>query len=168
MAKKQLLALSLLLIMAIIPLYSMDFKVAEEDGVKFEWVIMEGEIHIKLTAPAKGWIAIGFNPSRAMKDADYKMGYVDGDKVVLEDHFGTAMFRHQEDTRIGGKNDFELIGGSETGNQTFLEFVMPLNSGDEYDSVLVEGAETKVLLAYASTDNMSRKHSWRTSITIRL
>lgn len=145
-----------------------DFKTVEESGVLFQWKIDGGDIHIRLTAPTEGWVAVGFNPSRAMKDADFKLAYVDGSEVVIEDHFGSGLFKHKKDMDLGGTDDFQLVSGSESDGSTTVEFIMPLNSGDDKDSLLEEGVEAKVLLAYARNDDIRRKHSWKTSLMVEL
>lgn len=144
------------------------YKKVEDIGMTFQWKVVGQMLQIKLTAPSEGWVAVGFNPSRMMKDADYKMGYVDGSTVVLEDHFGTGNISHKLDTDIGGSDDFELIGGFEKDGSTTIEFRMPLNSGDEKDSILREGDDVKVLLAYSNRDSLTRKHRRRSSIMIKL
>jgi len=144
------------------------FRKAEQSGIVFEWKIEGDDITIRLSAPTEGWVAVGFNPSRMMKDADFKMAYVDGNSVVLQDHYGTGNISHKKDIDVDGTDNFELISGKEEDGWTTVEFKMPLDSGDSRDTPLVEGEETHVLLAYATRDNFSRKHRRRTSINIEL
>lgn len=145
-----------------------DFKEVEDSEISFKWKVEGENLQIILSAPTEGWIAVGFNPSKVMKDADYKLAYVQGGNTVMQDHFGTGLFGHKIDTDIGGSSNFELISGRESGGMTTVEFTMPLNSGDEYDTILQEGDEVKVLLAYGSRDDLSRKHKKRASVIIEL
>lgn len=148
--------------------FSMDFKEVVDKQISFKWVVEGENLHIILSAPTEGWVAVGFNPSKVMKDADFKLAFVSNGNTVMEDHFGTGLFGHKSDTTIGGSSDFQLISGRENGGSTTVEFKIPLNSTDQYDQVLQAGAEVKVLLAYGSNDDLSRKHKERTSITIKL
>lgn len=148
--------------------FSGEFKEVEDSEIHFLWAVEGENLHMILSAPTEGWVAVGFNPSKVMKDADYKLAYVQGSDTVIEDHFGTGLFGHKIDSSIGGSSNFELINGSESDGITTVEFTMPLNSGDEFDSILEEGDEVKVLLAYGSSDDLSRKHKKRTSIIIEL
>jgi hypothetical protein len=144
------------------------FKEIIDTEISFQWKIEGESLRIILSAPTEGWVAVGFNPSRVMKDADYKLAYVDGTETVMEDHFGTALFAHKSDTEIGGTSDFEIISGKEEMGKTIIEFRIPLNSGDDKDTLLMEGSEVKVLLAYGTRDNLSQKHKKRTSVAITL
>ena len=144
------------------------FKEVVDADVTFQWKIEGNNLHIVLSAPTEGWVAVGFNPSRVMKDADYKLVYVDGSTVNMEDHFGTALFAHKIDTSLDGSSDFQVIEGKEEMGITTVDFTIPLNSGDQYDKVLAEGDEVKVLLAYGVRDNLSQIHKKRGSLTIIL
>jgi len=136
--------------------------------MSIEYEIVEGQLNITLTAPTEGWIAIGFQPSSMMKDANIIIGSVEGDTVTIDDHFGTSAFAHKRDTDLGGSLDVEAGEGSEAGGTTTFSFSIPLDSGDSYDAVLRSGDTVKVILAYAKKDNFSTKHSYRTSAEITL
>lgn len=148
--------------------FSNEFKEVVDKDISFKWNVEGANLHIILSAPTEGWIAVGFNPSRVMKDADFKLAAVSNGKTIIEDHFGTGLFGHKSDTSIGGSSDYQLVNGRESGGVTTIEFTIPLNSGDEYDKILVKGDEVKVLLAYGSNDDMTRKHKARTSVVIEL
>ncbi len=126
------------------------------------------KLNVTLTAPTEGWIAVGFQPSSMMKDANIIIGSVDGDTVTIEDHFGTSAFAHKPDTDLGGSRDVEAGEGSEAGGTTTFSFAIPLDSGDSYDAVLRSGDTVKVILAYAKKDGFGTKHSYRTSAEITL
>ncbi|MBI9098383.1 MAG: DOMON domain-containing protein [Spirochaetaceae bacterium] len=149
-------------------LLSDGFKEIIDKEISFQWKVEGEDLLIRLSAPTEGWVAVGFNPSRVMKDADYKLAYVKDGEVVMEDHFGTSLFGHKEDTTLDGSNDFEVTEGKEEGGITSVIFSIPLNSGDENDTILAEGDEVKVLLAFGTRDNLSQKHKERTSVVITL
>jgi len=165
---KKILYFIILMVVLSQAVFSDDFKEVEDKNITFKWKVEEDSLHIILSAPTTGWVGVGFNPSKVMKDADFKMAFVNNGNTVMEDRFGVGLFKLDNDTAIGGSSDFELITGSETNGVTEVEFTIPLNSGDEFDTVLNEGDEVKVLLAYGSSDDMSRKHKGRTSVMIEL
>jgi len=144
------------------------FREVTESDITFQWKIDGEELIIILSAPTEGWVAVGFNPSKVMKDADFILAYVDGSRVHIEDHFGTGLFGHKIDTSIGGTDNVEVIEGKEEMGSTTVKFSIPLNSGDEYDKVLAEGDDVKVLLAFGDRDDLTRKHKRRTSVEIEL
>lgn len=51
------------------------------------WRIDKEQIHVKLTAKTTGWVAIGFDPEKAMQGADIIIGAVKKGKVKIEDHY---------------------------------------------------------------------------------
>ena len=62
----------------------------------------------------------------------------------------------------------KVIEGNETKKETMISFVIPLNSGDEYDKVLEEGASYVVLLAFGDKDDFKVRHRKRVKVKITL
>ena len=144
------------------------YQISETKGIIFQWKIENEDIQIILSAPTTGWVAIGFDPSRMMKDADILIGYVKDGKVFMEDHFGAGYTKHKLDTDLGGTEDITIIDGYEIEKKTTLKFSIPLNSGDSFDSKLEKGEEYKVIFAYGKKDNFTSYHKVRASMTITL
>ncbi len=145
------------------------YKYITTEDLEFKWKIEADNIKVKMSAPTTGWVAVGFDPSRVMKDADYVFGYVENGELTISDQFGTGAFSHKADTEIGGTNDIVTASGSEASGRTTLEFVIPLNSGDEYDVVLDPDQQHTVLFAYGpdGADNFSKKHSFRSKVNLQ-
>lgn len=142
---------------------------AKAGDMSFSWKIVDKNIHVKLSGETTGWIAVGFNPTDQMKDANFVIGYVKDDKVTIEDDFGHEERAHKMDEDMGGKNDVTVVGGEEKGKTTTIEFSIPLDSGDKYDTVIDPNGETVVLLAYGgSRDSFKSKHKYRTAIKVNL
>jgi hypothetical protein len=112
----------------------------------------------KVSCETKGWLAIGFNPTKVMKNANIIIGYADSNSSVLVDQFGTGMMEHQPDTAVGGKNN--IIDGkcTEENGITTLSFTIPLDSGDPKDVKIVPGQKTKVIFACGAKDDFASKH----------
>lgn len=137
--------------------------------MSFAWTVSGDKLQVKLSAPTKGWVAIGFNPTEAMKGANIVIGYVKNGKAVLSDHFGEGINEHKADTKLGGTEDATLIGGSEEGDTTTVEFTMPLGSADANDNKIDVNADTLVLLAYGlDRDSIKVKHKVRTALNVNL
>lgn len=146
--------------------YDHEIKAKKMD---FAWKIDAENMHIKLSAPTTGWVGIGFNPTKMMEGANYILGYVKDGKVKLRDDYGDSQRNHKEDKRLGGTTDLTVVGGEEQGENTTLEFTIPLNSGDEYDTVIDPNGNTVVLLAYGGKrDSFRSKHKYRETININL
>jgi len=145
------------------------YKVITADELEFRWIVEDERINVEVTAPTTGWVAVGFDPSRAMKDADFIFGFVKDGELQISDHFGSGAFSHEADTELGGTDDIISASGKEVDGSTTLEFVIPLNSGDEYDVDLNPEQEHTVLFAYGpdGSDNFSSKHSFRTKVILQ-
>lgn len=139
------------------------------EGVTFAWKVDGDTLHAKISAKTKGWVAVGFNPVKQMQGGNYILGYVKGDKVEVTDHFGNKSVNHSADEKLGGTSDVTLVGGSEKGGTTTIEFTIPMDSGDEYDSVLSADGDTVVVLAYGPPrDSFKARHRKQAKKTVNL
>ncbi len=142
---------------------------ANVDGIVFAWKVADDNLNVKLSAKTTGWVGIGFNPTNQMQGADYILGYVKKNKVSLRDDYGDSERNHKSDEKLGGTSNVTLVGGEEKGGMTTVEFSIPLNSGDKYDSVIDPTGDTVVLLAYgAGRDSFRSKHKERKTIKVNL
>jgi hypothetical protein len=145
-----------------------EWKSAGADDFWLEWMVDGDDLHVVFSSITSGWIAVGFNPTRKMKDANIIMGYVDDGEVTIEDHFGNSQISHRNDEAMGGTNNVIIIDGSEIEGVTELSFTIPLDSGDPHDRALVEGQTYKVIFASHTKDKITMKHNRRTSREITL
>lgn len=141
-------------------------KVMAEDFAFYWLADEEGMLHVKLSAPTTGWVAVGFAPSSMMKDADFIIGYVKDGEVEISDEFGISPVAHKPDEKLGGKDNVTDKSGWEKNDFTEISFTIPLNSGDKYDKVLKPGEKYKVIFAYGMADNLISKHKKTASVEI--
>ncbi|OJF76218.1 MAG: hypothetical protein BKP49_08740 [Treponema sp. CETP13] len=135
----------------------------------FSWEIQESNLIMTLSAPTTGWVSVGFEPTKMMKDADILLFSVDKDGIVsAEDDYGTSLFGHKNDVNLGGTNNITILSGSEKNGTTTVSFSIPLSSGDVYDKQLVKGQMIKVLFASSSRDKFTSKHNKKASGNIQL
>lgn len=152
------------------PLLAQDYahEVKAKD-MTFSWTIDGSNLKGKISAKTTGWVGIGFNPTEKMKGADFILGYVKDGKAQIIDDYGTEKNAHKDDDKIGGTNNATLVGGTEEGGITTIEFSIPLNSGDKMDTVIDPAGETTILLAYGgSRDSFISKHKDRATIKVNL
>jgi len=139
------------------------------DKMSFDWSVTGDTLAVKIAAPTTGWVGIGFNPSDMMKDANIIIGYVKDGQVTISDDFGVGVTAHAPDEVKGGTSNVTVVGGSEAGNTTTLEFTIPLKSGDDKDGAIDPNADTKVMFAYGpDRDSMRMKHQYDKVVTINL
>lgn len=146
------------------------FQQASYGDYQLEWRVVGQELEIRFSAQTTGWVAIGFKPSRMMRDANIIIGYVSGTTVTVEDHFGNRNTSHTQDVRLGGSRDLRVIAGTESGGRTTLHVAIPLNSGDPNDQAMAAGEQLRVIYAWGrdGADNTSAYHAGRGSAEIRL
>ncbi len=137
--------------------------------MSFAWKVNGDRLEVKLSAETTGWVAVGFNPTDGMKGANYILGYVKDGKVTLTDDFGDSPVGHKADDKLGGTDDVTLIGGTEEGGKTTIEFSLPLISADPNDGTIDVKADSLVLLAYGpDRDSFKVKHKYRTGLKVNL
>jgi hypothetical protein len=141
----------------------------KDKKITFAWKVDGDKLAVKLAAETDGWVGIGFNPSKDMKDANFILGYVKDGETKITDDFGDSEYTHAPDEKVGGTSDVTLVGGTEVGGITTLEFTLPLKSTDKNDGVLNADGDTLVLLAYSTgRDSFKSKHTYRTELKINL
>jgi hypothetical protein len=124
-----------------------------------QWQIQERNLWMSVQAPTTGWIAVGFDPEKMMKGANFIIGYVKDGTAVIRDDFGTGRIRHQADTDINGKDNILSFSGMETEDMTELTFLIPLDSGDPADKPITPDTIHTIMLAYGKKDSFNAKHS---------
>jgi len=134
------------------------------------WKTSANSIAFAMEAKTTGWLALGFEPTRVMKDADMVLGWVDGSgKAFIVDAWSTGTFGpHPEDSSLGGRNDITGFSGSEKNGNTIIEFSRPLASSDKYDHSLPSFGDVKIIWAYGTGDNINQKHRKAGTSVIKL
>ncbi len=139
----------------------------KEQKMTFAWKVDGDKLAVKVSAETEGWVGIGFNPSNGMKDANYILGYVKDGETKLLDEFGDSENGHSPDDKLGGSSDVTLVGGSEQGGVTTIEFTVPLKSADKYDGTINGAGDNIVLLAYGGgRDSFKSKHNYRSTLKV--
>lgn len=126
------------------------------------WWRHDGEfLYLAMEGDTKGWVSIGIEPSRGMKDADYLLGFVVNGEAKLWDAFGMGVTgaTHPPDEELGGTNDILEFAGVEENNITRFELKRRLDTGDIYDKALVPGNTYTIIVAIANADDFNAYHS---------
>lgn len=141
----------------------------QDKKISFAWKVNGETLAVKMTAETQGWVGIGFNPVSEMKGANFILGYVKDGKVKVDDDYGTDANAHKSDTKLEGTSHVTVVGGTETGGMTTIEFTIPLDSGDKNDTKIDVNGDTTVLLAYGTgRDSFLAKHKYRTALKVNL
>ncbi len=168
--QKMIIGMSVILCATVSNLQAAEYDHEVQDKkINFAWKVEGDKLAVKLTAETEGWVGIGFNPTKEMKGANFILGYVKGGVAKLDDDFGVAENSHKPDTKLNGTSDVTLVGGTETGGVTTIEFTLPLDSTDKNDTKIDVNGDTTVLLAYGGgRDSFLAKHAYRTALKINL
>jgi len=143
------------------------------EGFTFSWqqdMLSNDSLVISITAPTTGWVAVGFQPSALMQDANLIIGYVDSGIAFVRDDFGTGPTTHESDTDLGGSFDVGQYSGTESSTETTIFFKIAYDSGDQYDKVLVEGETYTFIFAHGAdgADDYTSAHEWVKSASFEL
>jgi hypothetical protein len=126
------------------------------------WRIDGDLIHVKLSAKTTGWVAIGFEPEKAMQGANIIIGAVKNGKVRIEDHYGDRKRGHSKDEKLGGENHVLNPQGMEEDGVTSISFSLPLDTGDKWDKAIDPSKAGRIMLAYGrGRDSFKAGHAWR-------
>lgn len=148
-----------------------DYQTVTVENITLQWrTDTLGNLDVIVSAPTTGWVSVGFDPTIGMEDANIIIGYVSGDTVYARDDYGTGVNTHEPDIDGGGEDNILELGGTETAGTTEISFLIPLDSGDTRDRVLVVGNTYDVILAYGedNADDFDSYHQTRTSTQIDL
>lgn len=141
-----------------------------ESGVNIQWMVDGEMLRVIMSAQKTGWVSVGFDPSRQMKDANIIIGYVSNGEVSLRDDYGTGAVRHGADVDNDGTDDLSEVEGSEEDGVTTISFAIPLDSGDSMDKPLSVGGSYRMIVAHGpdGKDDFGSYHAGRGGVDITI
>ncbi|MFX0208077.1 MAG: DOMON domain-containing protein [Candidatus Hodarchaeota archaeon] len=134
------------------------------------WQIEVDSIFFGMVGTTTGWLAVGFNPTTAMQNADMVFGWIfSNGSVITIDAFSTGPNGpHPADIDLGGTVDILSFNGTEGEEKTTIEFSRLLITGDQYDNDIPSSGEYDIIWALGNTDDFGLKHIKRGSATINI
>ncbi|MHA1945831.1 MAG: DOMON domain-containing protein [Candidatus Hodarchaeales archaeon] len=146
-------------------------KSFKNDLFKLYWTINDSTIYVGMIGQTTGWIAIGFDPTTSMLDADLAYGWVDNDGIVtLYDAYSLNAFgsNHPKDVDIGGTNNFQTFNGTEESGATTIEFSRNLSTGDTNDNDIPKSGTIDIIWAIGNSDDFTSPHIQRGEATLTI
>jgi len=142
-------------------------KIQLGDQFDLSWSIDNEIIFFGIIAETNGWLAIGFEPSTLMNNADMIFSWVESNgSTITLDCYSTGKYGpHPPDIDLGGTNDILESNGSET-IKTTIEFSRKLKTGDIFDKEILLNQSMNVIWAFGDTDDFLDKHSSIGSVVI--
>lgn len=161
--KKYIFIVIALATMAITLFAETPWQQTSASGVVFEYRVTQDGLNLegKLIGETTGWVAVGFNPTNVMRNANIVIAYVSGVNAVIRDDWGNSNTSHVSDTSQGGTNDVTLLSGNEAAGVTTIHFTIPLVTSDQYDRPMQIGSTYPVILARGANgaDNFTGMHA---------
>jgi hypothetical protein len=139
---------------------SMNLMVLDNGNYRLSWSIKDDVISMHVSAKTNGWLAIGFDPSEKMKDADMIIGYFgpkNTSKVI--DSFSVGLNGpHPDDVSLGGTDDLISSSVTQKNGWTTMNFQRKLVTGDKFDKDIPQNKAIKVIWSYGTTANIKTYH----------
>lgn len=154
-----------LLIFFVLWTIKLDAQIAlSSAGMEWSCIRQGDDLMMELSAPTKGWIAVGFNNEDNIVGSDLIMFHIEDGKAEVRDMYVKGFGDPREDHTLGGSQNIEIIQAEESGHKTYVRFRRPLSSQDNYDYQLRNGETFWLILAYATHDDFAhhsrmRKHT---------
>jgi len=145
--------------------------VFDNGNYKLLWEFEGNKVFMAIVAKTPGWVAVGFNPSTVMANADMVFGLVgdQGTTAQVSDEWSSGIFGpHSPDVSQGGKSDILSFAGKRTGDTVVFEFSRLLNTGDKFDKVIPTSGKFKIIWAYGPSLQLTAKHTKAGSATIQM
>ena len=124
------------------------------------WKNDDENLYMALEGKAEGFVAIGFEPTQAMKDADMVMGWVSRGEATVLDLYSTGIYGpHPPDEDLGGTNDLLEFGGAEADGWTVIEFKRKMDTDDEFDKAFKSGQTVDIIWSMSGSDSLAIRHN---------
>lgn len=156
------------LLLAVLPAQAQSMKTITKNGMTVQWEIFGDSLQMRLHAPTRGWVAVGFNTADQLQGTHLIMGHVVGKRVHIEDRYIRRPGDHVLITSLGGSDALCNKSGTETDKGTTLHFKLPLRTCDDYHIDLQPSKSYYLLMAYSREDDFEHHSMMRTSIKIIL
>lgn len=116
-------------------------------------------LYMAMKSKTPGWIAVGFEPTDWMKDADIVLGYANDGNVTVQDQYSTGNYGpHVPDTELGGTNDILEYGGRAKNGYIVIEFNRKMNTGDKWDKAFVPGQAVPMIWSLSDSNSTEVRH----------
>ena len=143
-------------------------KQVTRNEMTVKWHFDDGYIYFELVSPEKGWVAIGFNESDALKDTYLLMGSISPVGTTVKEYHVFRPGDYQSFESIREPESVDKIHGTENENGTKIAFRLPQTSFFQYAKQLEPENELFLTMAYSLEDNFDHHSIMRTSVKIKL
>lgn len=135
-------------------------------GMKWSCVREGNELIMELSAPTKGWVAVGFNDENNILHSDLIMFRVVDGQVEVQDMYVKGVGDPRLDDSLGGRQNIDMLEAEERDQQTYVRFRRPWSGKDDYDYNLEQGETFWLILAYSTHDDFAHHSRLRRHVKV--
>ncbi|MFT4976635.1 MAG: hypothetical protein ACI8S6_002540 [Myxococcota bacterium] len=162
-----LLSMLLLGVAMSTPPVAPDQRTATASGVTVSWHIEDGVLHAIAEADSPGWICVGLSDERSLGGTRLVMGWANQSRSGVEEHIA-APPDHAERVSLGRAPGLVTAEATQDGGRTVMRFSLRLDTGDERDPRLAEGAPVHLVLAWSHSDDLQHHSAERSAVDTTL
>ena len=142
----------------------------DKGSFRLLWRIVGDTAYMAIEATAKGWVSVGFEPTRVMANSDMIFGFVEASGAVRAvDAWSTGLFGpHPPDADQGGSDSILAFAGSRSGDKVVFEFSRLLDTKDKFDKVIPTSGSFKIIWAHSQSMGFNAKHNKAGSATLSM
>lgn len=143
-------------------------QTVQVEQMSVNWRVVNDVIEFETSAPTLGWVALGFNATDDIENANLIMGAVVDGVARVEDRYVVAVGDHRQVEAIGGTNALMHASGEEQNGSTTIRFALPIKAVDDYHMHLQSGTEIYLIAAYSVDDDFAHHSRMRQHLRITL
>ncbi|MEM7283835.1 MAG: DOMON domain-containing protein [Pseudomonadota bacterium] len=142
------------------PIQAHDQQLASGD-MTFAWDHQANRLHGHLTAPAPGWLAVGFNDRQQLVGTRFVMAIVAKDGHVQIQERVAIPTGHDLVINRGGETQLDDVSGQRIAEISHLTFSLPHQFDDRHHVSLAPGTTSYLMLAWAHQPDFTHHSAWR-------
>ena len=130
------------------------------DATVFSWRHEGERLFGEITAPARGWMAVGFNDKPGLPGTRFVIGVAGPSEVRAEWHIANPP-NHQRVETLGGRSDIRDLAGKRDNGRSTLSFSLPHRGTDRFAIDLTPGRSVHLMLAWSNEPEFTHHSVWR-------
>lgn len=144
-----------------------DVAPVEVGGMTFAWHHRDGRLRVNVSAPAPGWLTVGFNDQDGLAQTWLIMAALVLGRLHVEEHVALPP-HHRTVAELGGHGLVADVDGSRRGARTLVAFSLPHDGPGRFAKPLGPGTTTHLVLAWSHETDFAHHSAWRGHRTITL
>ncbi len=136
-------------------------KEIDVGGMELTYSWHEDQLIFTIDVPTTGWAGVGFNTKNDIAHADLLLFHIVDDKPEARDMYVVKPGQPQDDQKLGGTCNVNILESWEKDGETHIVFSIPAKSRDPYDFQHTPDKELWLILAYSNHDDFGHHSRMR-------